>query len=58
MEKCHCGEVANGHVPGYCDHCSWTRCDAYPGDCGRPSVMLERLLKYEETLDEAERTGH
>lgn len=30
---CHCGEPADGHLPGYCALCCSVRCDAYPGAC-------------------------
>jgi hypothetical protein len=50
-DLCHCGDLvlaitrpvghedfAPGLAEGYCEHCALTRCDAYPGDCGRKSV--------------------
>lgn len=51
---CHCGSNADGHLMGYCAHCSSVRCDAYPGACNptphpRPVVDREALI--------ADRTG-
>lgn len=44
MELCHCGEpVVYGfdgnltHHRGMCEYCDAVRCDAYPGECGRPN---------------------
>jgi hypothetical protein len=33
FEECHCGDRADGPLPGYCALCSSVRCDAYPGAC-------------------------
>lgn len=40
---CHCGQPADGHLAGYCAHCSSVRCDAFPDDCG--TTEAERVIR-------------
>lgn len=49
MMFCHCGDDLHygydgnlTHHRGMCEHCDAARCDAFPGDCGRPNRQPTR----------------